>query len=79
MNLNFNFQLTRKRKLIIAGVLLTPILLFALYTWSVLRNYSEERAGFVQNSRRKGWLCKTGRRARDGVDAGHQSGEILLY
>jgi hypothetical protein len=56
-----NFQLTRKRKLIIAGVLLTPILIFALYTWSALNwSYSEgERAGFVQKFSKRGWLCKT--------------------
>ena len=48
--MNFNFQLTRKRKFIIAAIVLTPILLFALYTWSALQwTYSEgERAGFVQ-------------------------------
>ena len=61
MNLKFNFQLTRKTKLIIVGILLTPILLFALYTWSALQwNYSEgERAGFVQKFSKKGWLWKT--------------------
>lgn len=61
MNFDFNFQLTRKRKLIIAGILLTPVLVFALYTWSALNwSYSEgERAGFVQKFSKKGWLCKT--------------------
>ena len=61
MKLNFNFQITRKWKLIIAGILLTPILIFALYTWSALQwTYSEgERAGFVQKFSKKGWLCKT--------------------
>lgn len=61
MNFKFDFQLTRKRKLIIAGILLTPILLFALYTWTALNwNYSEgERAGFVQKFSKKGFLCKT--------------------
>ena len=61
MNLKFNFQLTRKRKLIIAGILLIPILIFALYTWSALSwSYAEgERAGFVQKFSKKGWLCKT--------------------
>ena len=61
MNLKLDFQLTRKRKPIIAGILLTPILLFALYTWSALQwNYAEgERAGFVQKFSKKGWLCKT--------------------
>jgi hypothetical protein len=58
---NFNFQLTRKRKLIIAAILLTPILVFALYTWLALTwSYSlGERAGFVQKFSKKGWLCKT--------------------
>jgi hypothetical protein len=58
---NLRFQLTRKHKLIIAGVLLTPILLFAIYTWSALNwSYSEgERAGFVQKFSKRGWLCKT--------------------
>jgi hypothetical protein len=58
---NFDFQLTRKRKLIIAGVLLTPIVLFVLYTWSALQwSYSEgERAGYVQKFSKKGWICKT--------------------
>lgn len=59
--MKFNFQLTRKRKLIIAAVLLTPILVFALYTWSALNwSFSEgERAGFVQKFSKRGWLCKT--------------------
>ena len=58
---NFSFQLTRKRKLIIAGILLTPVLLFALYTWSTLTwSYSQgERAGYVQKFSKKGWICKT--------------------
>jgi len=58
---NWTFQLTRKRKVIIAGIILTPILIFALYTWSALSwSYSEgERAGFVQKFSNRGWLCKT--------------------
>ena len=54
-------QLTRKHKLIIAGVLIAPILLFALYIWgAVAWSYSEgERVGFVQKFSHKGWLCKT--------------------
>src|SRR5438094_3072203 len=61
VNFKFNFQLTRKRKFIIAGILLTPILIFALYTWSALQwSYSEaERAGFVQKLSKRGWFCKT--------------------
>ena len=59
--MNFDFHLTRKRKLIIAGIVLAPILVFALYTWSALTwSYAEgERAGYVQKFSKKGWLCKT--------------------
>ena len=53
--------LTRKHKLIIAGVVITPILLFGLYVWgAVAWSYSEgERVGYVQKFSHKGWLCKT--------------------
>jgi hypothetical protein len=53
--------LSRKQKLIIAGAVLAPVLLFSGYTWGVLTwNYSSgERAGFVQKLSRKGWICKT--------------------
>jgi len=53
--------LRRKTKLILLGILLAPIALFALYTWSSLTwNYSEgERAGIVQKFSQKGWICKT--------------------
>ncbi len=56
-----NFTLTRKHKLIIAGVLILPVLGFALYTWAALAwAYSSgERAGYVQKFSRKGWICKT--------------------
>ncbi len=56
-----NFTLTRKHKLIIAGVLSLPVLGFALYTWSALVwSYSSgERPGYVQKFSRKGWICKT--------------------
>ena len=56
-----NFTLTRKTKLIIAAVVLVPIVLFALYTWSALTwSYSKgERAGYVQKFSKKGWICKT--------------------
>jgi hypothetical protein len=59
--MNFQFQLSRKVKLIIAGVIVVPILIFALYTWSALTySYSEgERAGYVQKFSNKGWICKT--------------------
>ena len=56
-----NFTLSRAQKLIIAAVLIVPILLFALYTWSTLTwSYSSgERAGYVQKFSKKGWICKT--------------------
>jgi len=58
---NSHFTLTRKHKLIIAGVLLGSLLLFGLYTWGALTwSYSAgERAGYVQKFSRKGWICKT--------------------
>lgn len=60
--MNFKFQLSRKVKLIIAGVVLVPFVVFALYTWSALTyTYSggERGPGYVQKFSRKGWLCKT--------------------
>ncbi len=56
-----NFTLSRAQKLIIAAVLIVPVLLFALYTWSALTwSYSSgERAGYVQKFSKKGWICKT--------------------
>ena len=50
-----------KTKSIIAGVILAPILLFALYVF-IAYNWSfssGERAGYVQKFSKKGWLCKT--------------------
>jgi hypothetical protein len=48
-------------KLILAIAIITPILLFVLYTVSVLNwAYSEgERAGYIQKFSKKGWFCKT--------------------
>jgi len=59
--MKFQLQLSRKAKWIIAGVIVVPILLFAVYTWSALTwSYSAgERAGYVQKFSRKGWICKT--------------------
>jgi hypothetical protein len=59
--MNFQFQLSRKAKLIIAGVVVVPIVVFALYAWSALTwSYSTgERAGYVQKFSHKGWICKT--------------------
>jgi hypothetical protein len=56
-----NFALSRTQKLIIAGVVILPIFVFALYTWAALTwSYSKgERAGYVQKFSKKGWICKT--------------------
>ena len=56
-----NFTLSRTQKLIIAGVVILPLILFTLYTWATLSyTYSSgDRAGYVQKFSRKGWLCKT--------------------
>jgi hypothetical protein len=56
-----NFNLSRKAKLIIAAVIVAPLLLFVLYTWSALTwTYAAgERAGYVQKFSKKGWVCKT--------------------
>ncbi len=50
-----------KLPLVVAGVVLVPLLLFGLYTWSTLAfSYSDgERAGVLQKFSHKGWLCKT--------------------
>jgi hypothetical protein len=55
------FALSRKQKLIIAGAILAPVIVFGLYTWAALTwSYSSgERAGYVQKFSRKGWVCKT--------------------
>ncbi len=59
--MNFSFQLSRRAKWIIAGIIIVPILAFSLYTFSALTfTYSSgERAGYVQKFSKKGWLCKT--------------------
>ncbi len=50
-----------KKTLIISGIVVAPVLLFVLYTWSSLTwTYSRgERAGYVQKFSKKGWVCKT--------------------
>ena len=55
------FILSRTHKLIIAGVIIVPVALLALYTWFVISwTYSTgERAGYVQKFSKKGWVCKT--------------------
>jgi len=59
--MNFSFQLSRRAKWIIAGIIIVPIFAFSLYTFSALTfTYSRgERAGYVQKFSKKGWLCKT--------------------
>ncbi|HEY9383083.1 MAG TPA: hypothetical protein VIP80_06180 [Gemmatimonadales bacterium] len=51
----------RRWKLWVALLLVTPILLFVLYTVSALSwSYSEgSRAGYLQKFSKKGWVCKT--------------------
>ncbi len=46
---------------ILAVIVVTPVLVFAAYTFIVVNwSYSEgERAGTLQKFSRKGWLCKT--------------------
>ena len=55
------FILTPRRRRIIAGVLLIPLVLLALYIWlSLTWTYSSgERAGYVQKFSKKGWISKT--------------------
>lgn len=45
----------------VAGLVIVPLALFAVYTWVVLNwSYSSgDRAGYVQKFSKKGWLCKT--------------------
>jgi len=59
--MNISFQLSKRAKWIIAGVVVVPLLVFAIYTWSALTfTYSSgERAGYVQKFSKKGWICKT--------------------
>jgi hypothetical protein len=51
----------RKWKWILAGVLVLPFALFALYAWATLSyTYSTgDRAGYLQKFSSKGWICKT--------------------
>jgi hypothetical protein len=46
---------------ILVGLVLTPVLLFAAYTFIAVNwAYSDgERAGTLQKFSRKGWICKT--------------------
>jgi len=51
----------RSWRWIVALVVLTPVVLTALYLWVVLTwSYSDgDRAGIVQKFSHKGWICKT--------------------
>ena len=51
----------RKTKVILAGVVIAPIMLFVLYTLFALNwSYSDGyRAGILQKFSKKGWVCKT--------------------
>jgi hypothetical protein len=55
------FILSPRRRRIIAALMLTPLVLLALYVWLALTwTYSSgERAGYVQKFSKKGWICKT--------------------
>jgi GNAT superfamily N-acetyltransferase len=61
----FNLRLPKISRralwLTLAGIILIPLIVLALWTWSALTwSYSEgERAGYVQKFSKKGWLCKT--------------------
>ena len=48
-------------KLILAVAVLTPVVLFVVFTAATLTwSYSQgQRAGYLQKFSRKGWLCKT--------------------
>lgn len=48
-------------KLILAGIVVTPLLLSVLYTYVALNwSYSDgERAGTLVKFSKKGWICKT--------------------
>ena len=52
---------TWRKRLLLAGVVAVPVLVFALYVFvSYYWTYSSgERAGYVQKFSRKGWICKT--------------------
>jgi hypothetical protein len=55
------FILSPRRRRIVAGLVLIPLVLIALYIWlSLTWTYSTgERAGYVQKFSKKGWICKT--------------------
>jgi hypothetical protein len=54
-------RLWKSWKFWLVGLLVTPLLLFAIYTMVALSwSYSEgTRAGYLQKFSKKGWVCKT--------------------
>jgi hypothetical protein len=48
-------------KLWIMGILIVPVAVFILYTWTALSwSFSKgERAGYIQKLSKSGWICKT--------------------
>lgn len=56
------FNISRNKIIMtVAGIILTPAVLFAGYTWLTLKfSYSSgERIGNIQKFSKKGWVCKT--------------------
>jgi flagellar basal body-associated protein FliL len=53
----------KKSRLIlwITGIVLVPMIIFVLYTWTALNwSFSKgERAGYIQKLSKSGWICKT--------------------
>jgi hypothetical protein len=51
----------RRWPVFVAGLILVPLLLFAIYTFFVVSwSYSDgDRSGTLQKFSRKGWMCKT--------------------
>jgi flagellar basal body-associated protein FliL len=53
----------KKSRLIlwITGIVLVPMVIFVLYTWTALNwSFSKgERAGYIQKLSKSGWICKT--------------------
>jgi hypothetical protein len=51
----------RGRSALILAILLSPVVLFAMYTWLALHwDYSNGyRSGMLQKFSQKGWICKT--------------------
>src|SRR5919199_2043889 len=56
-----SFRRRHRGKLILAGLIIIPVLLFALWTVIALSFvYSRgDRVGYIRKFSQKGWLCKT--------------------